>query len=390
MIGIPSYHDARIGAALIGAVQFAFTAAFWRILRRPKGPGGYAPPAAVLVACKGDRQGLEENVSSLLRQDYPGSIEYVFVAPSEADPAYGRIQRALAAFPGGRWRLLCSQARPTSCSEQNVNLLYALGRLAPETEVLLFADCDLRVEPTWAADLVGPLREESLGATTATVLYVPRRGGLPGLLRLLWIASGLPYFAALGCVSGQSFALRRALFESLGLAEIWSRTINMDLTVADRLHRAGKPVRFVPSAMPAWLEDCDAADVLRGFNKWMLHFRLYGPLVWVLACLVTAAKLLICWRALVPRHHPGLASAMAALDVANAYWILRLVASRLPRLVEPLWPPYRRCLALAAAAAPLLIPLYAVNLLSSAWPGTLRWGGYRYRIRGPLDIQVVP
>ena len=34
MIGVPSYGDARLCAALIGAVQFAFTAAFWRALRR--------------------------------------------------------------------------------------------------------------------------------------------------------------------------------------------------------------------------------------------------------------------------------------------------------------------------------------------------------------------
>ncbi|MBI5243213.1 MAG: hypothetical protein HY922_05925 [Elusimicrobia bacterium] len=45
---------------------------------------------------------------------------------------------------------------------------------------------------------------------------------------------------------------------------------------------------------------------------------------------------------------------------------------------------------LLAAASPLVLPVYLINLALSAVSRDVRWGGRSYRLRGPLDVEVLP
>src|SRR5690348_14015920 len=51
----------------------------------------YAPFATVIAPCKGIDEGLEENLSALLQQEYP-DYEVIFVVDSESDPAVEVIE----------------------------------------------------------------------------------------------------------------------------------------------------------------------------------------------------------------------------------------------------------------------------------------------------------
>ena len=80
---------------------------FLRFVRRSRRepPGGYAPPAAVIIPCKGVDPDFETNLSRYLNQDYP-CYQVVFVVASENDPAHAflssRLNSVLAEDPGRR------------------------------------------------------------------------------------------------------------------------------------------------------------------------------------------------------------------------------------------------------------------------------------------------
>jgi len=372
--------------AAVGAAQLWQTGRFLRLLRRKSPEAGPSPKVSVLCACKGALEGGGDSVRTLLGQDYPGEVEFLFIVPSWSDPAAEDVRRVLERNPGEGRRLLCSDARPELCSEQNWNLLHGLGAVSPASEVLVFADSDLSFPKGWLRSLVSPLEDPSIGACTATSVFIPKPESLWGWMRAAWVGAGLPWFSAMRYLNGQSMAVRRKAFDSCRVRERWERSINMDLTTAQALREGGWGFAFVPDAMPTWSEPCTARAFFSGFGKWLLHFRLYGPLAWVLAWGLVAFKLYVLYQCLRPPLWPRPLAALLLADMLNLGWIFRILAARFPDKFGALGG---RAPWLAALAAPGLLAAHAANLVFSTTVRTLRWGGYRYRIRGPYDVKVL-
>jgi hypothetical protein len=61
---------------------------FLRLIRRRRNTprGSYAPPAAVVIPCKGVDAGFDANIDAFLNQDYP-DYQVVFVVATPAGPA---------------------------------------------------------------------------------------------------------------------------------------------------------------------------------------------------------------------------------------------------------------------------------------------------------------
>lgn len=377
-----------LAVAAIAACQLWAAYAFRRLLRREplEPPRGYRPAASVLVACKGAGPALRENIRSLLGQDYE-NVEFLFVVPSQEDPAFAEIKAALGAAPNAR--LLASEQIPRLCSGKALDLLFALERVRPSSEVLAFADADLRVGPDWLARLVAPLAEPGVGASTSCMLYVAARPELWTFLRMVWMAAGIPHLAWLGCIAGQSFAIRRDEFHRLDAPALWSRCLMEDLALAAAVRRAGKSVRFVARAMPAAYEECDARGYFGLFNKWMLCFRVYDLRVWLPALLVTAAHAWIVFWCLWPPVTLWLPTALFLGDATYLAAVFAVLLDFAPDRFERLSPRYRPLPLWAAAAAPLLWATYAVQVASSLCSSRVRWGGRLYRLRGPRDVEVI-
>lgn len=381
-------YEVLILCLLIGFCQLASTARCWALFRREAAasPAPCSPAVSVVAACKGGPEGLEENLESILGQEHGGPLEFIFVTPSDSDPAFVRIRDLLARRSDPRARLLVSGARPAVCSETNLNLLFGVEKVSGETEVLVFTDCDVRAPRGWLTELVSPLKEAGVGAVTAPPLYVPRRG-LWEVLRFLWMCTSVPYFAAVPTISGASLAVRRDLFHRLGMPALWARSANSDLPLNREIARSGLKVRFAPRAMPLWLERCGRKELFGGTNRWITIFRIYGPMTWSLGALLTFAK---CFVLLWGLFEPGtrhLIALLVCFDIVNLLFVIRCLRGLLPDRFSK-WPegPPPEALALAA---PLALGVFAVNYLVSMSTWTIAWGGYRYRIFGPQDVEVV-
>ncbi|MBI5208710.1 MAG: apolipoprotein N-acyltransferase [Elusimicrobia bacterium] len=418
-------------------LQAAVAARFLLRLRRDSTGTAPVPSVSVVVPCKGAGPGFDENILSFLRQDDAGRAEFVFVVPTPADPAHEALRRLLAApgvsgagvpppqstgsglaAPGvsdasaARAKVVVSNAQPRRCSEKALNLLAGVESCARESEVLLFADSDARVRPDWLRLMAAPLRDASVGASTSAMLYLPAPGvsgagvplrseredglpapgvsnglaggrGLAGWLSLAWMAWGIPWLEPLGCVTGQSLALRRRDFDALSVRKLWEGTVSEDLALARRVRQAGLKVRFVAAAAPTGRPPASLPSMLALYNRWMTLFRVYDPRIWVPGLLLTAFK----WAALcrvwhAPAAWPALA--IAAADAAT----LAAVCAGLRRAAPSAWRGTSPLL--AGLVAPLLWPVHAVNFAWSSLAGEIGWGGYTYAIASAADVAAIP
>ena len=359
---------------------------FLLALRRP-GPVGAEPPAEVIVPCAGTDPELEQRLNAMLRQDYSGPLRFVFVTPSREDPAWAVLESLASRHPG-RVVALASGRTPKGRSGKIEDLLFALESLEPGTERLLFADSDILAPAGWLRALLSPLDDPAVGAATAAMLYLPRRLSPGSLLRLAWTGFGLPFFAFAGGVTGQSWAVRRADFDALGVRELWSRSLYEDLALTPVLRRWGKAVRFVPAAMPVTPDAAGLADAAAVFDKWIKAYRFYDLRTWALGAAVTALKTAALAWALLPPARPGLACLVMGMDAAftacslgglQALYPERFAACGLP---GPAW-------AWAALFTPFLQAAFALNYARSLLSRDIRWGGRSYRVHGPQDIEVL-
>ncbi|MFA5137952.1 MAG: apolipoprotein N-acyltransferase [Elusimicrobiota bacterium] len=339
----------------VGAAQLAAAAGLRRRLGEKKERSGFHPAVTVLVPVKGSSPWLKENIRSMLEQDYPGKTRYIFVVPSERDPAFKVLNMA-----DSRVRVLASGRTPSRSSGKNADLLFGLEKA--DTEVLLFADADVRVPPCWISSLASPLADPKVGCSTASLVYAPEQGGLWSWLRSLWVSGALlPLLSRFPIPWAGSMALRRRDLEALGIPQLWARSFNEDGVVDQALRRARLRTVFVAEAMTTSAETCGMRQFFDQFNRWMLLCRLYTPFVWL------AAGAALCVKAYLWLRSPLL---MAAFDAAYFF------------LIVPTWR--------AAAAGPFMPWLYLLNFLRSAFMRRVRWGGTLYVVRGPQDVEAVP
>jgi hypothetical protein len=355
-----------LGQALLQLVACGLFALRIRRDRRLPLPRRF-PKVSVVVPCKGDMD--TGNLSRLLRQDYQGKLELLFVSPSEQDPAFRSIQVFLAQRKETRARILSSGAVPTRCGEAMLNCIHGATNASADSEVLVFTDADLRVPQDWVSRLVQALEQTGVGAATAFMTNTPEPASPWSWLRTLWCGLLPPLFNLRPGVYGHSYAIRKADFQAWDIAGLWSRAITTDAPMTPVIKARGKAIRYAPLASPAHAGPCDADSFFRVSNKWTFYAKLYCPSDWLAALAAVSCKLALYALAASSRR-PALDLGLLCLgDMLYGLCCLRM---------SP-----------CALLTPLLWPLYLANLLSAMGKKDVLWGGYAYRIRGPFDIEVL-
>jgi len=157
-----------LAASMVLAIWLYLVAArgrFWLARERddgtPSGRGAW-PPIAAIVPARDEAQSIGETVTSLLRQDYPGSLA-VIVVDDESRDATAQVARDAAAALGAARRLTVLSGRPLPsgwtgklwAQHQGVELAEA----APQSPVyLLFTDADIIYAADAVRGLVGRAR----------------------------------------------------------------------------------------------------------------------------------------------------------------------------------------------------------------------------------------
>jgi ceramide glucosyltransferase len=358
-------------------------------------PGFHAPRVAVLCPCKGAEPGLERNLVALTEFNHQ-NYEIFFILASASDPCAAILNRVISSSRP-KAHLIIADA-PEDCGEKVNNLRVAIEQLPPEFEILVFADSDGRPGKTWLQRLTAPLSDARVGATTTMRWLIPNRANLSSALLAAWNAPIVTMLTEKGknfCWGGGT-AIRRSVFEKIGVLDDWRGSVSDDYSLTNALHRTNHAILFVPECLTVSFVETDFAGLMEFTNRQILITRVYAEKIWRTAA---ATHFLYCVTVLLGLGL-ALGDALAqrtALHIVTLTFFIFLLAAiraslRVVAVVEIL-PAYRAQIMsqswiyiLLTAATPFL---YLANFVCSLVSRKMRWRGVHYEVTSAHQTRII-
>lgn len=351
---------------------------FFREYRRP--PVATWPRVLVVCPCRGVDDGFEGNIRSILNQDYP-TFAVRFVVDSTSDAAFevlrqcGATDIVIAGVASGRG--------------QKVHNLIRAVETPHESEILAFCDADARFPKSWLRELVAPLCGDSpLGATTGYRWYVPDPVRFATLLRSCWNATVLSLLGPhhRNFAWGGSMAIRREVFDRIGVRSRWDAALSDDFALTDAVERAGMNIAFVPTCLVPSSGDLRFGGLLEFTTRQMVITRVYRPRLWKLAFASQTAFNVAFFSLIAVILFTGSFAAASlwtgifVLAALKAYTRLQTIRGSSIGPMPHGW--------FYVLSPPLVALLQQYNLIRSAWTREVTWRGIAYTLVSPFETRV--
>jgi hypothetical protein len=369
-------------AALLALLRLRAIA---RFAAQPLAPASaWRPPATVLLPVRGEHHGFADNLRALASQDYP-DYELLLVADSFDDPAARAVRALQADLP--RLRLVVSEEpRQGWGSGKIAALVGGLRHVRPSSEVLVFADADIRPTPSWLASLVAPLADPAVGGVTGFQAYLPATRATPwSALRDAFVSSGLQVMTnpRTRFLWGGSCATRRADLERSAVREHWKVLPADDTGVTNAIKALGLRLEFALGAFVPGQEDWDGPETRRWVVRELTLARAAVPglfRVALLANALAAAVQAMGMALLLAGPTPLLRGAgLLLLGPTFLGWAKALLRWRLVDRAVPEARARPRGERAAVVLATALLPwLLTWGMAKALQAKTLRWRGREY------------
>jgi ceramide glucosyltransferase len=374
---------------------------WFRMVRRrlTSHAGFYAPTTALICPCKGNERGLEDNLTALTRFEY-ANYEIYFTLATSLDPALKIIERVKAASSKPVHIVIAGP--PEDCSEKVFNLRRTVEALPANFEVLVFTDSDVRLPRGWLTKLVAPLQDARVGATTAYRWIIPSgqfgAGAFSSALASAWnaaIATMLGKQSDNFCWGGGT-AIRRSLFDQLGVVEEWKSSVSDDYSLTRLLHQAGRSIMFLPDCLTVSYVEATFASLLEFTNRQILITRVYAEQMWAfgfathtLYCLTLVLGILLTLGDLAAGlpafHHVMLTFLPVLLGMMRSSLRVAAVTEVLPALRGQIMGQAWIYIVLT-----IIIPfLYLVNFVTSLITRKIRWRTITYELISPNQTRIL-
>jgi cellulose synthase/poly-beta-1,6-N-acetylglucosamine synthase-like glycosyltransferase len=359
----------------------------------------FLPAATVIVPCKGLDDGLEENLSALLEQEYP-TYEVIFVVDSEKDEAL-KVLKTITNDRSGNVSdtKIVIAPRSTESGQKVENLREAVKHAADASEVFIFVDSDTQPGKDWLRCLVAPLKDEKIGAATGYRWFISDLPSFGSEMRSVWnasIASALgPNLKSNFCWGG-SMAIRRETFDGIDMRERWRGTLSDDFAVTRAIKKAGLAIYFVPQALTASVGDSSLLETIEFTNRQMKITRVYSPDLWMVSyfgsivfnTVMTASLAIVIFSR---QNDLNVVIALVVLVTVSIFSIgkswLRLKAVQF--VLADRWPQVKRQ-RLSQKTLWLLSPaLFLINCIAATLSRQMTWRGIRYELKSPTETVII-
>ncbi|HEY9432867.1 MAG TPA: glycosyltransferase [Blastocatellia bacterium] len=385
--------------ALIATARFTRYALGRRAARQTR----YQPKAVVIVPCRGLEQGFEENVQAILTQDYR-DYEVIFVTESESDPAHGVLTRLLKQrrrLTPPTWMVVAGEAK--NKGQKVHNLLVALDTLNSidrRVEALVFADSDMLAARNWLAELVAPLGDRRVGATTGYRWYLPSNEwrdparSFASILLSVWNSSALALLGERsGFAWGGSTAILRENFDGIGVKDRWQGALSDDYALTSAVRERGQRIKFVPQCLVASQSDVTVKDLLEFTTRQMRITRVYSPSVWRLACFSHGLFNLAFWGGLLwltTSFVTGTPNRLLASLLAGVFLFGAVTGAMRAFAAARLLPAGHGIKWLAyLSLGPIVSLVYLFNVIASARTTRVVWRGISYDMVSPNETVIL-
>ena len=350
----------------------------------------FQPFVSVIAPGRGVEPGLADNLRPLLEQDY-ARYEVLFVFDRADDPAIKVVDDLRRGSARMARTIIAGSAMD---SGQKVhNLRVAVTEVDPQSEVFVFVDTDARPSQKWLKNLVAPLADETLGASTGYRWFVPSRGGIASRLRGVWnasVASALGSDTAKNFCWGGSTAIRRTTFERLRVVERWRGTVSDDFTITSVLKEAKLPIHFTPHCLVASVGDCDLKELFEFTTRQIKITRVYASNLWLplllgssLFAIVFFGGLILLILQILKILSPSILLPLTLLV------IFTLGATKSFIRWRAINPVLNRDLLAHIFLWPIASLLYLYNAIVAGFSQRITWRGITYELKSPTEAVII-
>lgn len=355
----------------------------------------YTPKATIIAPCRGLDEGLHENLLALTEQDYP-DFEVVFVVDDECDAAVPTINSLIETC---RKAKLVVAPKSTNSSQKVENLRESVLNAADDSKVFVFVDSDARPQTEWLRRLVAPLESDSVGSATGYRWFISPKPSFGSELRSAWnasIASALGPNTSGNFCWGGSMAIRRDVFNEIGIRDRWAGTLSDDFVVTNAMKDAGKSIVFVPQALAVSFETCSFRTMLEFTTRQMKITRVYATPLWLLSMIGSSLFLGVVIASFAIIVFSGMNSWLRwfalvtivlvfGLSIAKAYLRLKAV-----RLALPNWNEHLAKQTFSQLTLFLVAPaIFLYNCLAAVVSRRINWRGTVYELKSRTETVII-
>ncbi|ODG99965.1 glycosyl transferase family 2 [Nostoc sp. KVJ20] len=381
-------------------IQTLCALAFTSSLCLPKSqimPDELLPKAVIILALRGADPFLADCIRALVNQNYP-QYELHIVVDSQEDPAWDIITKTIQQTGATHVKVSPLIVRHNTCSLKCSALVQAIFALDDSYNVAAFIDADVIAHPNWLRELVVPLIDKQIGASTGNRWYLPPSEQWGSLVRYVYNSASVVSMYIHEYAWGGSMAMKLSNLRQAQLLDIWTQSISVDAPVHRALQNIGLKVKFVPTVMMINGEDCDLAQCLRFITRQLIMPRLYHPkwMLFVVQVFVPSLALVVAMGMMLISILRGNFAAAALFGGGFVGYILVMVLliTRLEQGVrQVVWEHSKlmkrfsfRFLVKLLLAVPLTQLISTLATASAMIKQNVEWRGVVYQVKNPYDI----
>ncbi len=216
---------------------------------------------------------------SFCDQAYP-QFQIVFGVCDANDPVLAVVSRLQREFPQIDMAVAVDHSQHGS-SRKVSNLINMLPLV--RHEYLVVSDSDVRVDPDYLAQIIGPLLDDGVGIVTCAYRGYPRRGLWPLLGSMFineWFLPSVRVAAMTGSRAfafGATIALRRAVLERIGGFTAIANQLADDYRLGELTRRLGLRTVLSEVVVDTWVAEGSFGGLVRHELRWLRTIRALRP-----------------------------------------------------------------------------------------------------------------
>jgi ceramide glucosyltransferase len=272
------------GMVLAAAARFGL-----RKRREQSAPADFLPSVSMLKPLHGTEPGMEQNIESFFKQEYPGEFELLFCARFDTDEGLQLARAVGQRYPNVAAKYVtCGEPRPQFHNAK----VYSLAKLdsVAKNDLYVTSDADVRVEKDYLLRMVQTLKDPHVGLASCVYLGTAQPGTAnegPGLAsqldavgKAVEMSSGV---MVADMIEGTKFALgatmavRRKSFQDVGGFDELGQFYADDFVIGNRLAAQGTGVRLATYVIRLMVQDSPFWLSFRNQLRWMQSTRRSRP-----------------------------------------------------------------------------------------------------------------
>lgn len=370
------YFQILIILAIIGIIGECYFISLWIAARRRfvKKFKKYTPPACVIIPCKGLEKGIESNLNEFCSQHYP-TYNVVFVVDSKKDPVYKVLTKIKDNYSNVSVEITKPQK---NCSGKIAALITGIESTS-STEVIVFADCDIKPENNWLQNLIEPLQDEKIGASTGYRWYFP--SDFKTQLISTWNMASIAFLfhPKYNFTWGGSTAIKKTIFDDLDIKNKWKNAYSDDLVITNAIRNSEYYIYFQPKCIMESIPETS----LTKFNEWgsrqYTWLRWYYPKIWLPSFIglvgIKSLTILGILLIILGFYVPGLLMVMIVIFEMIFGWqgiatLQNLMVYPKKRFTSKIYYPL---------TAPIVFFIIVQNMIISLFKKEITWAGRSYK-----------